>query len=268
MRSPLILATILALCWGASPVPAAVQESEAAPDGAGGPEIVVPEGTVIPISLMSFLNTRSSQAGDPFYAETMVPIWIGQRLVIPQGALIRGTVTEVVRPGKVKGRGRLSVRFDSVQLPSGVSRPLAVSLRSIHGPGLEKLDRSRESVEMDSSKAEDAGAIASTTAQGAVIGAVAKGWRGMGVGAGAGAAAGMIATFFVRGPELVLQPGTAFDLELKRPLRFAPGELGPAAAQPRAGRRYPLQQAQDRRIRPPTYARGYGFFIPWLRLWF
>jgi type IV secretion system protein VirB10 len=237
-------------------------------DQGNDPEVVVPAGTLLPVTLTSFLNTRSSQVGDAFYAETIHPIFVNQRLVIPRGALVRGTVTEVTRPGKVKGKGRLAVRFDSVQLPNGVSRPLIASLRSIHGPGVEKLDRTRESVEMDSSKGEDAGAIASTTAQGAMIGAISDGWTGVGYGAGAGAAAGLVATLFVRGPELVLQPGTGFDLELKQPVRFAGGELDLSSGQPYTPRRYTSSPARFQRDRPPSYRRGYRPFIPWLGPWY
>jgi hypothetical protein len=107
-------------------------------------EVIIPEGTILPIVLTDYLNTRSSQVGDTFYADTTYPIWIQQRLIIPKGSNIRGTVTEVVRPGRIKGKGRLAVRFDDVLLPNGVKRDLSASFRGIHGPGDESFDRKSE----------------------------------------------------------------------------------------------------------------------------
>src|SRR5512135_3527137 len=94
----LLLALSVSLGWTAAPQePAQPSQPE---------EMIVPEGTVIPIVLTAYLNTRSSQVGDTVYADTTYPIWIQQRLVIPRGSAIRGTVTEVARPGRIKGKGR------------------------------------------------------------------------------------------------------------------------------------------------------------------
>jgi hypothetical protein len=121
------------------------------------PELVVPEGTNLPIVLSTFLNSRSTQVGDTFYADTTYPIWIQQRLVIPRGSIVKGTVTKVVRPGKVKGKAQLAIRFDNILLPNGITRDLVAIFQGIHGPGEEKIDRQTETVEMDSSKGADAG---------------------------------------------------------------------------------------------------------------
>jgi type IV secretion system protein VirB10 len=232
------------------------------------PEITIPAGTVIPISLTTFLNTRSSQPGDTFHAETVYPVWINQMLVIPRGTLVRGTVTEVVRPGRVKGKGRLAIRIDSVILANGVTRNLIASFRGIHGPGAEKLDRSHESVEMDSSKGADVGVMAGTTGQGAIIGAIADRGTGAAIGAGAGATAGLLTVLFSRGPDLVLEPGTEFDIELKQPVRFAYGEIGANTDQSYRPRRYTARPRSDRQIRPPSFSPGLRFLIPWFGPWF
>jgi len=188
-------------------------------------QMVVPEGTIIPIILTAYLNSRSSQVGDTVYAETAYPIWIQQRLVIPRGSAIRGTVTDVVRPGKIKGKGRLAIRFDDILLPNGIQRDLIASFKSIHGPGDENMDRDSESVSSGGSGATDAGTIVGTTYQGAIIGALIDHGTGAAIGAGAGAAAGFATMLFTRGRDLVLSPGIQFDLELKKALKFAYAEL-------------------------------------------
>jgi hypothetical protein len=188
-------------------------------------EMIVPEGTVIPIVLTAFLNTQSSQIGDTLYADTTYPIWIHQRLVIPKGSTIRGTVTDVVRPGKIKGKGHLAVRIDDILLPNGVQRELIAGFRGIHGSGDESLDRKSETVSSGGSKGVDAGTVIGTTGSGAIIGAIADSGSGAAIGAGVGAAVGIATVLFTRGRDLVLNPGTQFDLELRKPLKFAYNEL-------------------------------------------
>ncbi len=188
-------------------------------------QIIVPEGTIIPIVLTEYLNTRNSQVGDIFYADTTYPVWVQQRLVIPKGSSIRGTVTDVVRPGKIRGKGRLAVRFDDILLPNGVRRDFAASFRGLHGPGDESLSRKDEAVTAGATKGEDAGTVVGTSSQGAIIGAIAGQGSGAAVGAGAGAAVGIATMLFTRGRELVLSPGTRFDIELLRPLKFAYNEI-------------------------------------------
>jgi type IV secretion system protein VirB10 len=244
------------------PVIGSAQEMEA--NSQPGPEVVVPEGTVLSITLTTFLNTRSSHVGDTFYAETAYPVWVNQQLVIPRDSLIRGTVTEVVRPGKVKGRGRLALRVDSVQLSNGVSRNLIASLQSIHSPGVEKLDATREIVETDSSKGTDAGILAVPSGQGAMIGAIADGGQGTAIGAGAGAAVGIATVLLSRGPDLVLEPGTQFDLRLKQPVRFANGEISFNSGQIDTPRRNPPRPAYQRRDRQVPYQRGWPVMFPWI----
>jgi hypothetical protein len=188
-------------------------------------EINVPTGTVIPIILTAYLNSRSSQVGDTVYSETAYPIWIQQRLVIPKGSTIRGTITEVVRPGRIKGKGRIAIRFDDILLPNGVKREMVASFRGIHGPGEETLDRKSETVSAGASKGSDVGTIAGTTATGAGIGAIAGGGKGAGIGAAVGGAAGLAEILLSRGKDIVLSPGTQFDLELHRAMTFSFTEL-------------------------------------------
>src|SRR2546429_6036095 len=89
-------------------------------DAAGGEYIIEP-GTRIPLSLINSVSTKHSAEGDRIYLETVYPILAGGRIVIPPGSFVNGTVTQVKRPGRVKGRGELFVRFDSLTLPNGVT---------------------------------------------------------------------------------------------------------------------------------------------------
>jgi hypothetical protein len=195
---------------------------------AADPELVVPAGTVFPVVLNSYLSTKNTQVGDIFYADTTYPIWIQQRLIIPRGSILKGTVTEVSRPGAIKGKGRIAVKFETILLPNGVERPLIADFRGIHGPGSERLDRKSESVEKggSSNTGTDLGRVVGTAGQGAIIGSVAsRTGTGAGIGAGAGAAAGLAIVLLSRDRNVLLEPGTQFDLELRMPLKFAYGEV-------------------------------------------
>ena len=230
---------------------------EPAHDTLAPDEMTVPEGTVIPIVLTAYLNTKSSQVGDTLYADTTYPIWIQQRLVIPKGSTIRGTVTEVVRPGRIKGKGRLAVRFDDILLPNGVRRDLVAVFKGIHGSGDESMDRKTESVSAGGGKGTDAGTIVGTTSQGSIIGAIAgRNASGAAIGAGAGAAAGVAMVLFTRGRDLVLNPGTLFELELKRPMKFAYNEIEFTSAQLNSVRRDVSSRPPQSTPRNPGFGRG------------
>ena len=229
-------------------------------------EIIVPAATTIPIVLTTFLNTKSTKVGDSFYADTLYPIWIQQRLVIPKGSTIKGVVTEVVRPGKIKGRGRLAVRFENVLLPNGVNRELNAIFHGIHSGGDEKIDNKTETVEQAGSKGQDAGTIIGYGSQGAIIGAIVdRSATGAGIGAGAGAAAGLATILLTRGRDLVLEPGTQFDVELKQPLRFAYGELDFTNAQLNNAERSFIPRQIRRGQQPPGYSTRRPGIFP--RMW-
>jgi len=190
----------------------------------------VASGTRIPLSLINSISTKNSAAGDRVYLETVFPILANQRVVIPPGSYVEGTVTEVKRPGKVKGRGELYVRFDSLILPNGVTRDFRARLGSVDGQSNEQLDRKEGKIKADGNKGGDVRTVAETAATGTWIGTIAgsaAGHPGMGagVGAGAGAAAGLIGVLLSRGPDAVLTKGTTVEMVLDRNLTFQENEL-------------------------------------------
>ena len=244
-------------------VPAQETAQKPLPD----PELVVPAGTLLPVVLNTYLNTKNTQVGDPFYADTAYPIWIQQRLVIPRGSIVKGAVTEVFKPGKIKGNGRLAIRFETILLPNGVERTLVADFHGIHGPGAEKIDRKTETVEQGSTTntGADLGTVVGTAGQGAIIGGVASrgGATGAGIGAGAGAAAGLAIVLLSRERNLVLEPGTQLDLELKQPLRFAYGEVVFSQAEIHA----PAPRIQKAATRKTQGAGSPRSWLRWLRIW-
>src|SRR5579884_3183795 len=153
-------------------------------------EYIVQSGTRVLLRLTNAVNTKRTAAGDRIYLETVVPVFVNQRLIIPRGSYVTGTVLDSKRAGRVKGKSELQIRFDSLTLPNGVTR----DLRSIptEADGRGNLDRKEGKIEGDGNKGGDARTIGETTAAGAGIGTLAGAAtghvaRGLGIGSAAGA---------------------------------------------------------------------------------
>jgi hypothetical protein len=175
--------------------------------------VVVPAGTVIPVSLTNRITTKHAKDGDGVYARTVFPITIDNKIVIPEGSHVRGKITEVRKPGRVKGKGELTLTFQTLVLPNGTTLPIYTSLGSAGGAGER---RGEATVQGDSSKGQDAKTVGTTTAEGALIGVIADRGTGAAIGGGIGAAAGAAAVLFTRGKDLVLEPGTTIEIVLDR----------------------------------------------------
>src|SRR5437762_5917460 len=203
-------------------------------------DYIVEPGTKVPLSLLNSVSTKHSAEGDRIYLETVFPILVNGRIVIPPGSYVAGTVTQVKRPGRVKGRGELYVRFDSLTLPNGVTRDFRARVGSLDGRGSEELDRSEGKIRSEGNKGGDARTIGEAAGAGASIGVIAGGasnghyGMGTGIGAGAGAAAGLVGVLLSRGPDAVLAKGSTVEMVLDRPLSFNAEELDFSGAPPAA----------------------------------
>jgi len=191
---------------------------------------VVPANTAIPLVLRNAISSRTAFVGQAVYFETIFPITVNNRIVIPVGSYVKGAVAQVVRPGRVKGKAKIGLRFESITLPNGITRPLRATLSSFGGTGNEGFSREEARVEGESSKGEDAGRVATTATQGTIIGGLStRSGKGAGVGAISGGLGGLIWVLASRGKEIVLPTGTNFELMLSAPLTLAPDEV-PAPA--------------------------------------
>jgi type IV secretion system protein VirB10 len=214
-----ILPALLVLLPGAL----AAQESQTA-------VYTVDPGTKIPLSMINSVSTKHAAEGDRVYLETVFPILVNGRVVIPPGSYVAGTVTSVKRPGRVKGKGEMYLRFDSMTLPNGVTRDFRARVGALDGRATEELDKDEGKIKSEGNKGGDLQRIGEATAGGASVGAISgsvAGHAGMGVGIGAaaGAAAGLMSVLLTRGPDAVLAKGTTLEMVLDRPLTFEAGEL-------------------------------------------
>ena len=182
------------------------------------PDYVVTAGTRILLRLTSSVDTKRSVAGDRVYLETAAPVFLNGRLVIPQGSYVIGSITEAQRAGRVKGKASLNLRFETLTLPNGVARDLLSRADTTDGRHVDSEGR----IQGDGSKGRDAATVATTTAAGAGIGALAG---APGIGAAAGAVAGLAGILGTRGQDLVVRQGTSMEMVLDRDLIFSSLEL-------------------------------------------
>lgn len=193
-------------------------------------DYMVPQGTRVPLSLINSISTKHSAEGDRVYLETVFPIIADGRVVIPPGSYVAGTITQVKRPGRVKGRGELYLRFDSLTLPNGVTRDFRARVGSLDGESSQELDRREGKIRSEGNKGSDARTIGETAAAGTSIGVIAgsaasRPGMGAGIGAAAGATAGLMGVLLSRGPDAVLTRGTTLEMVLDRPLHFTDAEV-------------------------------------------
>jgi hypothetical protein len=214
-----VLLALPGLCLGQSKP--SNQANSPAP--APGDEFVVPATTQIPLALTSAVSTRTAYLGQPVYCQTLYPVDINNRIVIPVGTYIKGTVTEVERAGHVHRRSTMGLRFDSLILPSGFTKVFAGTLAGFAGNGKEGFNRTESRIEGAGDKGKDAERVVISSAEGAGLGAIvgiSGGHSGAGAAAGAtgGAIVGTIFVLASRGKDILLPAGTDLELELTRPL--------------------------------------------------
>jgi len=199
-----------------APAPRAVMLRSTPQQLPTGP-INVPAGTRVAVILENGISTRSARAGDSIYFRTSFPITQNNRIIIPVGSYMRGSLTESKRPGRIKGRGEFRMRLETLILPNGYTVDLLAVPRSADSGGAETTD-SEGKVTGPGGKGKDVGTAATTTVTGAGIGAIAGGAKGAGIGAGVGGLIGLGAILLTRGPEAQLPRGSTLDLVLERDL--------------------------------------------------
>jgi hypothetical protein len=202
-----------------APAPAAATPTPAAPRPAStGQSILIPTGTHVGVILESGISTATAKPGDSVYFRTSFPITSDNKIIIPVGSYLRGEVTESKRPGRVKGKGELRIRLNTLVFPNGYTVDMNAEPHSTDA-GQVKTDQEGK-MTGPSGKGKDATTVATTTAAGAGIGAIAGGGKGAGIGAGVGGVAGLAAVLLSRGPEAQLPRGTSLDLVLERDLQL------------------------------------------------
>ena len=195
------------------------------------PEITVPSGTKIPLTLKQGINTKSARPGDPVYAQTAFPVLENNQIVIPAGTFVQGEVQRVVRPGRVKGRAELQMSFTSLIFPNGYTVMLPGDVQNTPGSNDNSVKGKEGTIEGPGSKGKDAATIAAATIPGAGIGAIADGGKGAAIGGAAGGVIGLATVLLSRGPEVQLGVGDSIEMILESGIKLDPTRIHKSASE-------------------------------------
>jgi len=181
--------------------------------------VAVPAGAIIPLELKNTVNSRTAYVEQTIYAETIFPVVVHERVLIPVHSYVRGEITEVIRPGRVSGKAKLGLRCDEIILPDGTTRHISARVTELAGSRIEQApDADAAGADSDSASKDDSALVdASKLIQPSAI-VDAGGVLDPSVTGAAEGVGGLVMTLATRGRTIVLRPGTTFELQLTQPL--------------------------------------------------
>ena len=172
---------------------------------AGRREVTLPAGTLLPLTLDSYVASDTSRIESPVHAHLRRPLVVDGVTVLPAGTPISGYVTDATRSGRVKGRARVAFRFNTLS-DDGERHRIETSRVVRQAPATKRLDAAK---------------IAVPAGAGALIGGLTKGKKGAAVGTAIGGGAGTGVVLATRGKEVRLGRGAPVAVRLLRPLRVS-----------------------------------------------
>lgn len=183
----------------------AIVEAEAPPEPTA-PEmmdLVVPTDSVLGLQIERTISSEAARVEDRVEARVTRDVRVGDRVAIPAGSLVQGSVTEVERGGKIKERAKLAIRFHTVVLADG-SR-LNIKTESIVREGSSPAN-------------ESAAKIGGAAVGGAILGAILGGGKGAVIGGTVGAAGGTAATMAGGRNPAILPAGSTVSVRVQQPV--------------------------------------------------
>jgi hypothetical protein len=180
-------------------------EPPAPPPPPPAPEFVdltVPSDAVLGLQIERTVSSELARVEDKVEARVTRDVRVGDRIAIPAGSTVRGSVTEVDRGGRMKGKARLAVRFHTVVLADGTE----VALKT------DPVVREGQSPAGESTAKVGGAAIG-----GAILGAILGGGKGAAIGAGVGAAGGTAAAMTNDRNPATITAGTTVTVRMQAP---------------------------------------------------
>lgn len=194
------------------PSRAPAPEPEAAPEPEPEPILVtVPAGTLLDVSFMQDLSSKTNNAGDTFMAQVINDVVLGRDNVIPAGSTVIGTVTTAkALDKKIGGKAELALDFSQLELPSGQTASIRASFAEAG----------------KSETVKDTATIGGATAGGALLGKILRKDKknedkATVIGAVVGAAVGTVIAAKTEGEEVMIPAGTQISLQLTEPVQIA-----------------------------------------------
>jgi hypothetical protein len=190
-----VLSLVVALCLA---LPAALPAQSPT-----NPQLL--QGTQVRLVLMNGLSTSVTRDGDPFTAVVSEPIYWGNQLILPAGAMVHGQVVSVQKPKRFslfRGPAAMQLAFRAIEIDHR-EIPVQMSIISIHETSAQPGGKSRKDLRVE---------------EGVLVEAkydVKRDLTGVGLSTGGGAVVGAIFSHAVRGLTIGLIGGTGYVMARK-----------------------------------------------------
>jgi hypothetical protein len=163
--------------------------------------LAIPRNTILALELLTPVSTDASMRGDRIQAKVIEPAEFADYIV-------EGRISQVKRPGKVKGVAELQLAFDQIRSPDNRTATLHAELLEVTPMGGENTEVDSEGgVKGPDSRKDDAAKVGAASGIGAIIGAIAGGGKGAAIGAVIGGGAGTAGVMTQRGKDIRLERG-------------------------------------------------------------
>ena len=85
----------------------------------GGQTIAVPDGTEFAVVTAEEISSKTAAEGDPLTFKVADNVTVDGRVVIAEGAIVKGVVSEAQKSGMMGRGGKLNIRIESVAAVDG-----------------------------------------------------------------------------------------------------------------------------------------------------
>lgn len=166
-------------------------------------EVTVPSDAVLGLQIERTVSSELARVEDKVEARVTRDVRVESRVAIPAGSTVRGSVTEVDKGGRIKGRARLAIRFHTIVLADGTQ--LALKSDPVVREGA-------------SAGGESAAKVGGAAIGGAILGAILGGGKGAAIGGAVGAGAGTAAAMSNDRNPATLTAGTTVTVRMQAPV--------------------------------------------------
>lgn len=90
----------------------------------------IPAGTVIAVKTIDGIDTAKSQVYDSFNVTTVADIVAGDKMILPKGTIIRGSVKSVTPKKMLSRDAAIYIKFDHLVSPMGDQIPVSLAIHS------------------------------------------------------------------------------------------------------------------------------------------
>ena len=166
-------------------------------------DLTVPSDAVLGLQIERTVSSELARVEDRVDARVTRDVRVDDRVAIPAGSTVRGSVSEVDRGGRVKGKARLAIKFHTIVLADGTQLPLKTDavVREGASPG-----------------GESAAKVGGAAIGGAILGAILGGGKGAAIGGAVGAGAGTAAAMTNDRNPATLSAGTTVTVRMQAPV--------------------------------------------------